>query len=174
VRSHAAIVVQSATGIFGSSPELRTMSIRIGSGGRVLLSGGILGFGLGALVDVLVFHMILQWHHLLSSVYHPLSLPGLRLNVYYDGLFSLAMMGVMAVGAGIIWRELNRSSEPFSAIRVLGSLLVGAGLFNVFDGIVDHYVLGLHDVVHGTQAFNPHWVGASFLLLGAGILVLTG
>jgi uncharacterized membrane protein len=139
----------------------------------VLLGGGILGFGLGALVDVLVFHLILQWHHILSSLYRPTTLGGLRTNVYFDGLFSLAMVGVMAVGSAVVWYGLNRSTTPFSPIRVVGALLVGAGLFNVFDGVVDHYALGLHDVVHGTQAFNPHWVGASLLLLGVGILVLT-
>ena len=139
----------------------------------VLFGAGVFGFGFGALLDVLVFHLILQWHHLLSSRYHPSSLPGLRLNIYYDGLFSLAMVGVMTVGMVLVWRELNRASASHSAVRAVGSILVGAGLFNLFDGIVDHYVLGLHDVVHGTQAFNPHWVGASLLLLGAGILVLT-
>jgi uncharacterized membrane protein len=147
--------------------------VRTDREGVVLLGGTILGFGLGALLDVLLFHLVLQWHHLLSSVYDPATLDGLRTNVYFDGLFSLAMVAVMVVGAGVIWRELNRASERYSAVRVLGSLLVGAGLFNVFDGVVDHYVLGVHDVVHGTQAFNPHWVGASLLILGVGILILT-
>lgn len=141
--------------------------------GVVLLGSGIFGFGLGALVDVVVFHFILQWHHLLSSFYEPGTLDGLRTNVYFDGIFSLVVIAVMLVGAGVVWRAVNRSAEPHSPVRVLGGLLVGAGLFNVFDGIVDHYVLGIHDVVHGTQAFNPHWVGASLLILGVGILVLT-
>ncbi len=79
------------------------------------------------------------------------------------------MIFVMLVGAGIVWRALNRSSESHSAMRAFGGLLVGAGLFNVFDGVVDHYVLG----VHGTQAFNPHWVGASLQVLGAGILLIS-
>ncbi|WP_137284246.1 DUF2243 domain-containing protein [Halorussus salinisoli] len=142
--------------------------------GKVLLLGsGTLGFGFGALLDVVVFHLTLQWHHLLSGRIPTTTLGGLQANVYYDGLFSLAMLGVALVGAGLMWRVLNRSSEPYSAMRTFGSLLVGAGLFNVFDGTVDHYVLGLHDVVHGTQAFNPHWVGASLLLLGVGILIST-
>ena len=139
----------------------------------VLLGSGIFGFGLGALLDVVVFHLILQWHHLLSDFYEPTTLDGLRTNVFFDGVFSLGMVAIMLAGAGMVWRGLDHSVERQSAVRALGSLLVGAGLFNVFDGIVDHYVLGLHDVVHGTQAFNPHWVGASLLLLGLGILVLT-
>ncbi|UPV75547.1 DUF2243 domain-containing protein [Halorussus limi] len=139
----------------------------------VLFGAGVFGFGSGALLDVLVFHLIFQWHHLLSDFFTPNTLAGLRTNIYYDGLFSLAMVGVMAVGMGAVWRELNRASESHSAVRALGAIFVGAGLFNLFDGIVDHYVLGIHDVVHGTQAFNPHWVGASLLLLGAGILAVT-
>ncbi|WP_227353647.1 DUF2243 domain-containing protein [Haladaptatus salinisoli] len=139
----------------------------------VLVGGGILGFGFGALLDVVVFHMILQWHHLLSSIYPPSTVAGLRTNVYFDGIFSLATLGVMVLGGGIIWRALNRSDRPHSTVRLVGSLLVGAGAFNVFDGIVDHYLLHIHDAVHGTRALNPHWVGASLLLLGVGILVLT-
>jgi uncharacterized membrane protein len=140
---------------------------------RLLLGSGTLGFGFGALLDVMIFHMILQWHHLLSGWIRTTTVDGLQANVYWDGLFSLTMTGIMLVGAGMMWRVLNRSSESYSGVRVIGGLLVGAGLFNVFDGIVDHYVLGIHDVVHGTQAFNPHWVGASLLIIGAGILVLS-
>ncbi|WP_227374477.1 DUF2243 domain-containing protein [Haladaptatus halobius] len=139
----------------------------------VLLGGGILGVGFGALLDVIVFHLILQWHHLLSSIYAPSTVAGLRTNVYFDGIFSLAMLGVMSLGGGMIWRALNRSDEAHSTVRLFGSVLVGVGAFNVFDGIVDHYLLHVHDAVHGTRALNPHWVGASFLLLGLGILVLT-
>lgn len=149
------------------------MSSRTGRQRRLLLGSGTLGFGSGALLDVVVFHMILQWHHLLSGRIPMGTLDGLRSNVYWDGVFSLAMLGVMLVGAVLMWRVLNRSSESYSGVRVVGGLLVGAGLFNVFDGIVDHYVLGIHDAVHGTQAFNPHWVGASLLILGVGILVLS-
>ena len=150
------------------------MSSRPGRRRSFLLGSATLGFGFGALLDVLVFHLVLQWHHLLSDRIPAGSLVGLRANIYYDGVFSLAMVGVMAVGAALVWRALNRSSESHSAVRAVGGLLVGAGLFNVFDGIVDHYVLNIHDAVHGTQAFNPHWVGASLLILGVGILVLKG
>nr|WP_240147598.1 DUF2243 domain-containing protein [Halorussus sp. JP-T4] len=139
-----------------------------------MLGSATLGFGFGALLDVLLFHLVLQWHHLLSDRISTGSLVGLRANIYYDGVFSLAMVGVMLAGAGLLWRTLNRSAEPRSAVRAVGGLLAGVGLFNLLDGIVDHYVLNVHDAVHGTLAFNPHWVGASLLILGVGILVLRG
>lgn len=139
----------------------------------ILFGGGVLGFGCGGLLDVLVFHFVLQWHHLLSNRYSPTTLTGLQTNVYFDGVFSLAMVGLATVGGVILWRALNRADSPYSSARLLGSVLVGAGAFNVFDAVVDHYVLHLHDVVHGSQRLNPHWLGASLLLLGVGILILT-
>lgn len=133
----------------------------------------LVGVGLGAALDVAVFHLVLQWHHLLSATHPPGTLDGLRTNVYYDGLFALCALAVAAVGAAVAWRGLNRATQPHPPIRALGAVLVGAGAFNVFDGVVDHYVLDLHDVVHGSGALNPHWVGASLLLLGVGVLLAT-
>lgn len=148
------------------------MAPETGPRNTVRLGGGIFGFGLGALVDVLVFHLILRWHHLLSAIYAPTSLEGLRTNVYYDGLFSLLAVGVMLLGLALLWQGMNRSTERMSALNLLGSLLVGAGAFNIFDGVVDHYVFNLHHVVHGSNALNPHWIAGSLLLVGVGILVL--
>lgn len=140
----------------------------------VLVGGGIVGVGLGALLDVLVFHLILQWHHLLSGIYSPTTLAGLKTNIYFDGIFALIMVGVMLGGGAILWRAVNQAPRPYSPLRISGSILVGMGAFNLFDGIVDHYVLHAHNVVQGTPALNPHWIGASLLLLGLGLLVLTG
>jgi len=140
---------------------------------RLLRLGGVVfGVGFGALVDVALFHHVFQWHHLLSGLYPPTDEAALRTNVYYDGVFSLAMLAVLLVGGAIVWLAVNRASASRSTARLAGGVLVGVGLFNVFDGVVDHYVLGIHDVVHGGRALNPHWVGASALLLGAGLLVL--
>ncbi|WP_331232881.1 DUF2243 domain-containing protein [Natronorarus salvus] len=138
----------------------------------LLLWGGIVGFGLGATVDVLVFHLIFQTHHLLSGLIDPYAIDGLRTNVMFDGLFTLGMLTLALVGAAMLWRLANGTREKLPSTYLVGSILVGAGVFNVFDGVVNHYLLGLHNVVHGTEAWNPHWLVVSVLLLGAGILVL--
>ncbi len=138
----------------------------------LLLWGCVFGFGLGALLDVLLFHLVFQTHHLLSGFYDPLTYGGLRTNVMFDGLFSLGMLAVMGAGAAMLWRIANRATRPLSSLLVGGAALVGAGVFNVFDGVVDHYVLGLHDVVHGTEMWNPHWIVVSVLMLVAGVLLL--
>ena len=140
---------------------------------RSLLVGGTaFGFGLGAVVDVVVFHHVLQTHHLLSNYRDPGTLSGLQWNLFWDGVFSLAMLAVTVAGAAVVWRTVNRASAPLSTTRLVGAVLVGAGLFNLFDGVVDHYVLSLHHVVHGTSHWDPHWVLASVLLLAGGAVIL--
>lgn len=54
-----------------------------------------------------------------------------------------------------------------------GLLLAGAGTIGfAVGGLVAHYVLGMHDVVHGTTAWNPHWIGVGLVVLGIGLIVL--
>ncbi|XVH30535.1 DUF2243 domain-containing protein [Haloferacaceae archaeon DSL9] len=139
---------------------------------RLLLWGGMVGFGFGAVVDTVLFHLILQTHHLLSGMYDPYSYDGFRTNVMIDGLFIALMLGVSLVGAGMLWRAANRADRALSTRYLVGSIVVGMGVFNLLDGIVSHYVLDLHNVVHGTEAWNPPWVLISVLLLAIGAFVL--
>lgn len=136
------------------------------------LWGGTIGFGLGAVVDVVLFHLVVQHHHLLSGYVDPSGYEGVRANVFYDGIFLAAMLGVTAIGAGLLWRTVNGAPVRFSGRYLGGAIVVGAGAFNVVDGVVTHYVLGAHDVVHDTAAWNPHWVVVSVGLLALGIGLL--
>ncbi|RKD97231.1 DUF2243 domain-containing protein [Halopiger aswanensis] len=139
---------------------------------RLLLAGGIIGFGFGAVLDVVIFHQILQTHHLLSGFYDPYTYDGVRTNVMFDGLFTAGTLTIGWIGIALLWRVVNGTDARLSTRALAGSIVVGAGVFNVFDGIVDHYVLDLHNVVHGTEAWNPHWVVVSVLLLALGALIL--
>ncbi|WP_323171225.1 DUF2243 domain-containing protein [Natrialba sp. PRR66] len=148
------------------------MSTAAGTRRRLVLAGGTIGFGFGAVIDTVVFHLTFQTHHLLSGYYDPYSLDGLRTNVMFDGLFLVVTLGITLVGLGLLWRLVNGTAERFSTRYLLGAIVVGAGVFNVYDGIVDHYVLDLHNVVHGTEAWNPPWVVVSVLLLVLGLVLL--
>ncbi|MEY7850689.1 DUF2243 domain-containing protein [Natrarchaeobius sp. A-rgal3] len=139
---------------------------------RLLLSAGIIGFGFGAVIDTVIFHLTLQTHHLLSGFYDPYSLDGLRTNVMIDGLFLLGMLAVMAVGFGLLWELVNGTDRRLSTRYLVGSIVVGMGVFNVIDGVLSHYVLDLHNVVHGTEAWNPPWLVVSVFLLALGLFVL--
>jgi len=50
-------------------------------------TGLLLGRGLGGFFDGVVLHQILQWHHMLGSMYPADSAAALQLNTFWDGLF---------------------------------------------------------------------------------------
>lgn len=139
---------------------------------RALLAAGVAGFGFSAVVDVLLLHLVLQLHHLLSGVYDPSSLSGLRTNLVADGAFTLVMLGVMLTGLGWIWRIERRAAESLRVVPLAGAGLLGLGAFDLFDVLVNHYLLGLHHATHGPGNFDPHWVVASLALVAAGALAL--
>lgn len=136
-----------------------------------LLGGALFGIGLGAVLDVLIFHLIFQTHHLLSNRITPRTYAGLQENIYYDGLFALGMLGVSLVGASLIWWAANHSTDRLSTLALAGAVLLGMGLFNTVDGVVSHYLLDVHDVVHGTTVWNPPWVLVSVVLFVLGALL---
>jgi uncharacterized membrane protein len=151
------------------------MSAAVRTDRPLLVAGGLLGFGLGGLLDVLLFHFVLQTHHLLSGIYPPTTMEALRFNLVADGLFSIGMILVMTVGFVLTWRALTRAGAEArsSGGAYAGAVVVGIALFNLYDGIVDHYILGLH---HATtprlDIYDVVWVVASLVLLAAGLLVL--
>lgn len=115
---------------------------------RPLITAGIwLGLGLGGFFDGIVFHQILQWHHMLTSAgYPPTSVANLSVNTLADGLFHAATYLFTLIGLFVLWRASRRSDIRWSAAILIGSILAGWGAFNLVEGIVDHQLLGIHHV----------------------------
>lgn len=102
----------------------------------------VLGVGLGGFFDGILLHQILQWHHLLSLV------PGmedLRTQVLWDGYFHALMYVVAGVGLWGLWRA-HRRLEGGSGPQLLGGLLIGFGLWHILDGVLSHWLLGIHRI----------------------------
>lgn len=144
------------------------------------LPGILLGVGLGGFVDGILLHQLLQWHNMLSSsdtdrvgvpTYLPSNLPGLQMNVVWDGVFHVITWLFVLTG---LWVLCSRTTHVRGAVwssRVLwGWVLVGGGLFNLVEGIIDHHVLGIHHVKAGPDQL---WWDLGFLALGA-LLVAIG
>lgn len=107
--------------------------------------GAVLGFALGGFFDGILLHQILQWHHLLSLVPE---VDSLRLQVLWDGYFHALMYGVAVVGSWKLWR-----SRAIAGPVLLGALMTGFGMWHIFDGLLSHWLLGIHRVRLGSP--NP-------------------
>jgi uncharacterized membrane protein len=137
------------------------------------LSAGILfGLGLGGFFDGIVLHQILQWHHMLSSWYPIDSIPNLELNTRWDGIFHSATYVFVVLGLFILWRAAHRGHLSWSNKLLAGSLLMGWGLFNSVEGVIDHQILGVHHVNETMP--RDQWVfwDSGFLLWGLAMLIV--
>lgn len=104
--------------------------------------GGVLGFAMGGFFDGVLLHQILQWHHLLSLA--P-GLADLRAQVLWDGYFHALMYLIAAAGLWGLWRA-SRVEPPASGRRLAGALLAGFGVWHLVDGVLSHWVLGIHRI----------------------------
>ena len=114
---------------------------------RPLLTAGILlGIGLVGFFDGIVFHQLLQRHHMLTSHGHPSNtVPGLEVNTTWDGIFHSATWIATVAGLVLLWR-LERKYDLTWSLPLLGALLMGWGAFNLVEGVIDHHILGIHHV----------------------------
>ena len=110
------------------------------------VAGIILGIGLGGFVDGIVLHQILHWHNMGSAVVSPTTLDALRLNMRWDGLFHAAVWLCTLVGVYLLLRDAHRGVRLPGTGAFTGLLLLGWGLFNLVEGLVDHHLLELHHV----------------------------
>lgn len=142
------------------------------------LPGIILGTGLGGFLDGILLHQLLQWHHMLTSTdsdrlgvkYYPAStVHGLQMNTVWDGLFHTFTWIALLCGLGLLYSRVSRARGRLWRSRVLwGWILVGWGLFNLVEGVIDHHLLGIHHVRSGAGQLG--W-DLAFLALGAALVV---
>ena len=134
-----------------------------------LISAGVLmGAGLGGFVDGIVLHQMLQWHNMLSNQLPPDTLVAAKVNMYWDGVFHAAVWVMTAIGLRMLWAVGSRRDVPWSGRTFMGALLLGWGLFNVVEGIIDHQLLELHHV----QEYTPNKLPWDLAFLGFGVLLL--
>ncbi len=133
-----------------------------------------MGLGLGGLLDGIVLHQLLQWHHLVSNVefFAPTTVPGLQANTFADGLFHAVTYLFTVAGVALLWRAL-RADETATPRQLIGLVLLGWGLFNVVEGIVDHLLLGIHHVNETAPREQWIWWDLGFLLWGA-VMIAAG
>jgi uncharacterized membrane protein len=155
----------------GREEQSSSLAARPSRRRRLVAAGAVLGIGLGGFFDGIVFHQVLQWHHMVSSAVPPTTLDNLRVDTLADGLFHLAAWIVTVIG---IWLLLLTDGERHRRRggRALGGAMIGGwGTFNLVEGVVDHYLLQIHHVRPGPdQAVYD----VAFLAWGVLFLVVGG
>jgi uncharacterized membrane protein len=131
-------------------------------------AGVVLGMGLVALADGIVLHMLLEWHHMVSSVHPPTTLAAMHVNTYWDGWFHTGAWLAVVLGVALLWRAAQRGDAVPATRAFVGYVLIGVGAFNLAEGLVDHHLLRLH---HVREIANPLLYDVAFLVVG-GVLPL--
>ncbi|WP_392532957.1 DUF2243 domain-containing protein [Nostoc sp. C117] len=135
----------------------------------LILAGIVLGLGLGGFLDGILLHQLLQWHHMLSNIRPLTNVANEDLNMLWDGLFHAFDWVVTVVGIILLWRAGGRDDVPWSSQTFIGSILIGAGLFDLVEGLIDHQILGIHHVKPGPNQLV--W-DLGFLAFGALLAVI--
>ncbi|HZW43946.1 MAG TPA: DUF2243 domain-containing protein [Dermatophilaceae bacterium] len=105
----------------------------------------VTGFGLGAILDGIILHQVLQWHHLVSGYRTADALAALEYNTFWDGIFHLVSWAI--VFGGLLWLVQSRSDLREVGLRLyVGWTLMGWGAFNIVDQVVFHMLLGAHHI----------------------------
>jgi uncharacterized membrane protein len=139
---------------------------------RLRLSGVLLGLGLGGFFDGIVFHQLLQWHHMISHTHdYPMTtVAGLEANTLADGVFHVGTLVLTVAGIALLWSALEHEPSPWSSRAFIGLIIAGWGLFNVVEGVINHQILQLHRV-RETAGNLLAW-DLAFLAWGAAMLLI--
>ncbi len=163
-----------ATGEKGmAQPERLTSGERIAQTGAREASaspvtlGVILGIGIAGTLDEVILHQLLQWH----NYYVHTTESG---RIISDGLFHLFSSACLALGALLLWRRRHAARMPGDSRLLASGILLGLGGFNLFDGTIQHKLLGLHQVREGVANTLPYdlaFIGIALTVFVAGWLL---
>ena len=142
----------------------------------LLAAGTALGIGMGGFVDGIVLHQLLQVHNMLSAKYPTRGIDPdqlvfhLQINMFWDGLFHVLTWVMTAVGLALLWHAVRLPNPDLSSKVLGGAMILGWGLFNLVEGVIDHHMLHIH---HVTETDNHLVWDLAFLLSGL-VMILVG
>ncbi|KHJ65115.1 membrane protein [Pantoea rodasii] len=131
---------------------------------RSFISAVPLGVGIMAAVDEIIFHQLLAWHHFFDWGTPAFSL-------FSDGLLHAAELIAFVAGAFMLHNLIRH--QTLCRLSAWSGFFTGLGGFQLFDGIVDHKLLRLHQIryVDNLLTYDLIWNGAGLLMLSVGWLL---
>jgi uncharacterized membrane protein len=131
--------------------------------------GILLGLGLGGFADGIVLHQILHWHNMVSARIPPATVDTVQHNMRWDGFFHAGVWSLTLLGVYGLLRDSRRGATLPGAGAFTGQLLLGWGVFNLVEGLIDHHLLGLHHV-RDLPAHVPLYDWLFLLIGGLGLM----
>jgi uncharacterized membrane protein len=133
--------------------------------GKSTWAGALLGIGIMAAIDEILFHQVLAWHH-----FYDRSTP--EIGLLSDGLLHAAELFSIVAGFFLIL-DLRRKGIFYKNFAWAG-FFIGMGGFQLFDGIVNHKLLRLHQIryVDNLLPYDLAWNIGAAILLAVGIYLL--
>lgn len=136
----------------------------------LIAAGFLLGVGMGGFVDGILFHQILQLHHMVSNIIVPDTLINADINMFWDGLFDAFTWTMTLVGIILLWKAIKNEQVPKLTHVFIGSGLIGCGAFNLIEGVIDHHVFKLHHLIQ--RAIDPIQFYWDLTFLASGIVLI--
>jgi uncharacterized membrane protein len=132
--------------------------------GRSLLAGILIGIGVAGFIDETIFHQLLHWHH-----FYDKSTP--TVGLVSDGLFH-AFSWVCIVGGLFLFADIRRR-RTYWHLRFLAGFCFGLGGFQLYDGTIQHKLLGLHQIRYHVSIlpYDVVWDGLAAIVLVVGIVL---
>lgn len=129
---------------------------------RNLWSGFLFGVGLVAFIDEAVFHQLLHWHHFYDQ-------STMGIGLVSDGLFH-AFSWFATIGGLFMFADLRRRNALWFK-KWVGGIFLGAGGFQLYDGIIQHKLMRLHQIryVEELPLYDWTWNIIAVILLLIGI-----
>lgn len=118
------------------SSSMDEPSYGIATRGYVFWTGILLGVGIMGFLDETLLHQLLQWH----TFYWNTDQHG---RILSDGIFHAFSTLLLLWGTFRLWRGRAMWATS-SRSALVAAILIGAGAFNLYDGIVQHAILHLH------------------------------
>lgn len=124
----------------------------------------LIGIGLMSGIDEIIFHQVLAWHHFYDR-------STTKIGLMTDGILHAAELVVVVAGF-FRMLELRKHGSLVKSFATAG-LFIGLGLFQLFDGVIDHKVLRLHQIryVDNVLPYDIAWNLAALILLMIGLVL---
>ncbi|TSB47897.1 DUF2243 domain-containing protein [Alkalicoccobacillus porphyridii] len=132
---------------------------------RNVWSGVLFGIGFAAFIDEAVFHQLLRWHHFYD-------LATTDIGLISDGIFH-AFSWFATIASLFLLADIKRR-DAYVPLKWWGGVLLGAGSFQLYDGIIQHKWMRIHQIryVENVWVYDVIWNVLAGVMIIAGIFLL--